>query len=142
LTAAYERAGVRPSEVSYVEAHGTGTLLGDSVEANALGAVLARGRQLDRPCTVGSLKGNIGHLEAAAGVAALIKVVLAMQHRSIPPSLHFAEPNPGVDFGRLPLRVPTSAEEWEDDTRRRAGISAFGFGGTNAHVVMEESVAD
>ncbi|MFL5887102.1 MAG: type I polyketide synthase [Thermoleophilaceae bacterium] len=142
LREAYRRAGIQPSSVDYVEAQGTGTLLGDTIEAGALGSVLAEGRPLDRPCTVGSVKTNIGHLEAAAGVAAFIKVVLALQRRTIPASLHFAEPNPGIPFDRLPLRIGTATQPWKNGGEpRRAGVSAFGFGGTNAHLVLEEADA-
>src|SRR6185437_3874158 len=107
IRAAYRAAGRAPGAVQYVEAHGTGTLLGDPIEAAALGEVLAEGRPADRPCAVGSVKTNIGHLEAAAGVAGLIKVALALKHRVIPPSLHFITPNPHIPFASLPLRVNT-----------------------------------
>ena len=109
LREAYRRAGVSPGDVQYVEAHGTGTLLGDPIEVSALGAVLGIDRPPERPCAVGSVKTNIGHLEAAAGIAGLIKVALALKHREIPPTLHFAEPNPHIPFDRLPLRVQTDA---------------------------------
>ena len=103
LREAYRRAGVSPGDVQYVEAHGTGTLLGDPIEVKALGAVLAIDRSPGRPCALGSVKTNIGHLEAAAGIAGLIKVALALQHREIPPSLHFEEPNPDIPFERTPF---------------------------------------
>lgn len=140
LTAAYRRAGVSPGAVGYVEAHGTGTLLGDAIEAKALGTVLADGRPPGSRCLIGSVKTNIGHLEAAAGVAGLIKVALALQHRAIPPSLNFAEPNPNIPFDRLPLRVVSALTPWPDNGGRAvAGVSSFGFGGTNAHVVLTEA---
>jgi acyl transferase domain-containing protein/thioesterase domain-containing protein/SAM-dependent methyltransferase/acyl carrier protein len=135
LRSAYANAGVAPSEVTLIEAHGTGTALGDPIEAAALGAVLARDRAPDRPCSLGSVKTNIGHLEAAAGIAGLIKVALALQHRELPPSLHFEKPNPLIPFADLPIRVQTTLAPWPG--RRCAGVSAFGFGGTNAHVVLE-----
>ncbi|WP_372662577.1 beta-ketoacyl synthase N-terminal-like domain-containing protein [Amycolatopsis kentuckyensis] len=135
LRSAYASAGVDPSSVDYVEAHGTGTPLGDPLEAGALSAVL--GRPADRPLLLGSVKSNLGHLEGAAGIAGLLKVVLAMTHRRVPPSLGFREPNPHIDFSGL--RVVTSPTEWPRYSgTARAGVSAFGFGGTNAHVVVEE----
>jgi acyl transferase domain-containing protein len=131
-------AGVPPSKVHYIEAHGTGTPLGDPIELRAVAAVLGEGRTPDRPFLVGTVKTNIGHLEAAAGVAGLIKVVLAMRHRRIPPSLHFREPNPHVPWQELPVTVPTSCVPWPaDDDLPVAGISAYGFSGTNAHVIVE-----
>ncbi len=139
LAAAYAAAGVVPSTVDYVEAHGTGTLLGDPIEAGALGAVLGAGRPADRPVLLGSVKTNLGHLEAAAGVTGLIKVVLAMAHDEIPASLHFSEPNPHIDFEGGRLRVATEPTPWPRyGGVARAGVSGFGFGGTNAHVVLEE----
>jgi amino acid adenylation domain-containing protein len=138
LRAAYRRAGVAPGSVDYVEAHGTGTLLGDPIEAAALGAVVGDDRPADRPCLVGSVKTNIGHLESAAGIAGVIKVALALGRRAIPPSLHFREPNPHIRFESLPIRVQTALEDWpERDRPRLAGVSSFGFGGTNAHMVLE-----
>lgn len=131
-------AGVSPSEISYVEAHGTGTPVGDPIEANALGTVL-RSNNPDRdPCVIGSVKSNFGHTESAAGIAGLIKVALMQRHGYIPPNLHFETPNPNIPFEDLRLRVPTALEEWRTgaDGRRLAGINSFGFGGTNAHVVL------
>ena len=140
LTEAYQRAQLSPGLVQYVEAHGTGTSLGDAIEAKALGAVLADGRAGDSTCLIGSVKTNIGHLEAAAGVAGLIKVALAMRHRMIPPSLNFSEPNPNIPFDRLPLRVAQHLTAWpEHGGRALAGVSSFGFGGANAHVVLAEA---
>jgi amino acid adenylation domain-containing protein len=139
LREAYARAGVSPQQVHYVEAHGTGTILGDPIEANALGRVLGAERTVGQPLVIGSVKTNIGHLEAAAGVAGLIKVVLAMQHRAIPANLHFLSPNPHIAFDALRLRVPTALEPWPcPDEPALAGVSSFGFGGTNCHVVLEE----
>ncbi|WP_128374608.1 type I polyketide synthase [Streptomyces cavernae] len=128
-----------PATVDYVEAHGTGTALGDPIEAGALGAVLGRGRGPDRPLLVGSAKTNLGHLEAAAGIAGLIKTVLALHHGELPPQLHFTRPGPHADLDALGLRVVTSAEPWPRYSgTATAGVSAFGFGGTNAHVVLSE----
>ena len=140
LADAYRRAGVSPGAVQYVEAHGTGTLLGDSIEAKALGAILAEGRAPGNRCLIGSAKTNIGHLEAAAGVAGLIKAALALRHRMIPPSLNFTEPNPHIPFDSLPLRVVQTLTPWPDNGGRAiAGVSSFGFGGTNAHIVLAEA---
>ncbi len=139
LRDAYAAAGVEPSSVDYVEAHGTGTELGDPIEAVALGEVLGAGREPGRPLLIGSVKGNLGHLEGAAGIAGLIKVVLAMVHRRLPPTLHHREPSPHIDFAGLGLRVVGTGTDWPRYSGvARAGISAFGFGGTNAHVVLEE----
>jgi acyl transferase domain-containing protein/surfactin synthase thioesterase subunit/D-arabinose 1-dehydrogenase-like Zn-dependent alcohol dehydrogenase/acyl carrier protein len=133
-------ARVEPSAIEYVEAHGTGTILGDPIEAGALGAVLGRNRQGNSPLRIGSVKTNIGHLEAAAGIAGLIKVVLALQHRTLPQSLHFERPNPHIPFETLGLCVQTKTAPWESEHGKRlAGVSAFGFGGTNCHVVLEEA---
>jgi acyl transferase domain-containing protein/acyl carrier protein len=131
-------AGVEPADIQYVEAHGTGTPLGDPIEAGALGVVLGAGRPAGQALRIGSVKTNIGHLEAAAGIAGLIKVALSMQRREVPPSLHFRRPNPLIAFDALRLQVQTALEPWEaEDGRALAGVSAFGFGGTNAHVVVE-----
>jgi len=133
------QAGVSPAEVDYVEAHGSGTALGDAIEGNALASVLAAGRSMDRPCRFGSVKSNIGHLEAAAGIAGLIKVALSLHHRELPPTLHVEEPNPRIPFDRVPLRLQLAAEPWPTGSGpARAGVSAFGFGGTNVHLVLEE----
>lgn len=138
LRQALGSAGVAPADIQYVEAHGTGTSLGDPIEVNALNAVLSEGRAPGRVCALGSVKTNIGHLEAAAGIAGLIKVALSLDHREIPPSLHFETPNPHIAFDRMPLRVQTALTPWpEDGSPARAGVSSFGFGGTNAHVILE-----
>lgn len=137
---AYRAAGIEPSQVQYVEAHGTGTPVGDPIEARAIGAVVADGRAAGEPCLVGSVKTNLGHLEAAAGVAGLIKAALALRHGQIPPHLHLEEPNPAIPFDALRLRVPTVLEDWPADSWPRcAGVNSFGFGGTNAHVVLREA---
>ncbi|MEE1930235.1 beta-ketoacyl synthase N-terminal-like domain-containing protein [Streptomyces sp. TRM 70351] len=139
LARACARADVDGTAVDYVEAHGTGTPLGDPIEADALGTVLGRGREPERPLLLGSVKTNLGHLEAAAGVAGLLKVVLSMVHGRIPPSLHFREANPRLHLERDRLRVVTGATPWPRYSGRAvAGVSGFGFGGTNAHVVLEE----
>ena len=140
LREAYRQADVSPGKVQYVEAHGTGTLLGDPIEAKALGTVLGVERSPGQPCALGSVKTNLGHLEAAAGIAGLIKVALALRHREIPPSLHFEKPNPHIPFDELPLRVQTTLSPWPAGSGSAlAGVSSFGFGGTNAHVVLEEA---
>ena len=139
LRAAYANAGVEPREVDYVEAHGTGTLLGDPIEARALGTVLGRGRPENSPLLIGAVKSNLGHLEAAAGIAGFIKAVLAVQRGHIPPNLRFETPNPHIPFENLRLKVVAEPTDWPNaDRPRRAGVSSFGFGGTNAHVVIEQ----
>jgi acyl transferase domain-containing protein/acyl carrier protein len=142
LREVYRRAGVSPGDVQYVEAHGTGTLLGDPIEARALGRVLAGGRTPGNLCAIGSVKTNIGHCEAAAGVAGLIKVALALKHAEIPASLHFQEPNPHIPFDELLIRVQTKPGQWSQENGPPiAGVSSFGFGGTNAHVVLQDAPA-
>lgn len=139
IRAALRQAGVAPAEVGYVEAHGTGTALGDPIELGALQAVFGAGRAKVAPLRVGSIKTNLGHLESAAGVAGLIKTVLALQHREIPPHPHFKTPNPLMPWPELALEVPTQPTPWVGDALRYAGVSSFGFGGTNAHVVLSEA---
>ena len=136
---ALARAGVEPSEVDYLEAHGVGSNLGDPIEVRAAAAVYGRGREADRPLLVGSVKTNIGHLESAAGIASLIKAVLAMEHGVIPKHLHLDNPNPNLDWDQLPVQVTTATTDWPSLTGRppRAGVSAFGLSGTNSHVVVE-----
>ncbi|MEV8441639.1 SDR family NAD(P)-dependent oxidoreductase [Actinosynnema sp. NPDC051121] len=136
LRAAYQRAAVDPAEVGYVELHGTGTRVGDPVEAAALGAVL--GARRDAPLRVGSAKTNVGHLEGAAGIVGLIKVALVLRHRALPPSLNFRTPNPAIPLDELRLRVQTELEELPDGPFT-AGVSSFGMGGTNCHVVLSEA---
>jgi myxalamid-type polyketide synthase MxaB len=137
---ALERAKVKPYEVSFVEAHGTGTSLGDPIEAQALAAVLCEGRSQDSPLLIGSVKTNIGHLEAAAGVAGLLKVVLALQNRAIPPNLHLQHLNPSLAWDGLPITVPVQVQSWENDGKPRiAGVSSFGVSGTNAHIILAEA---
>lgn len=140
LREAYRLAGIPPGQVQYVETHGTGTSLGDPIEVKALGTVLGIDRAEGTRCALGSVKTNVGHAETAAGVVSLIKVALMMKHRAIPASLHFREPNPHIPFDTLPLYVQESFGPWpEGNGPAIAGISGFGFGGTNAHVVVSEA---
>lgn len=137
---ALENAGIEPTRVSYVEVNGTGTSLVEPVEVGALGAVFGKNRSQEQPLVIGSVKTNIGHLEAAAGIASLIKVVLALQHKEIPPHLHFKQPNPYISWDELPIKVPTNCLPWSvGEKPLLAGVSSFGFSGTNAHVVLEEA---
>ncbi|TDT30094.1 type I polyketide synthase [Naumannella halotolerans] len=142
IKAAHAVSGVRPDQIQYVEAHGTGTPVGDPIEASAIGAVLSEGRSADEPIILGSVKTNIGHMEAAAGVAGLIKTSLALRNKTIPPHLHLTDPNPDVPFEEYNLLVPTQGMEWPQPKNggvRIAGVNSFGFGGTNAHVVVSEA---
>ena len=145
-------AKIQPAQVSYIETHGTGTALGDPIEVGALGAVFGQSHSQEKPLTIGSVKTNIGHLEAAAGIAGLIKVVLAMQHKTLPAHLHFQQPSPHINWDSLPIRVTRQAIAWPsgDSEESRpddsglpdsvfAGVSSFGFGGTNAHVIVESA---
>jgi amino acid adenylation domain-containing protein len=135
-------AGLAPSAISYVEAHGTGTALGDPIEVAALRAELMPGRGQDQPCWIGSCKSNIGHTEAAAGLAGLAKVVLALEHQVIPANLHLREVNPEIDLTGTPLALASEQTAWPKDKEpRRAGVSSFGFGGSNAHVILEQAPA-
>lgn len=137
---ALRRAGIQASQVGYVEAHGTGTSLGDPIEVRALNAVLGKARPIDRPFMIGTVKTNIGHLESAAGVAGVLKVVLALQHREIPPLLHLQNLNPSVAWNEMQIVIPVERTAWPSDgTRRIAGVSSFGGSGTNAHMILEEA---
>ncbi|NJN20897.1 MAG: type I polyketide synthase [Leptolyngbya sp. RL_3_1] len=136
IQSAFAQAGLTPAQVDYIEAHGTGTLLGDPIEAKALGNALQDRPVGTPPVRMGSVKSNIGHTEAAAGIASLIKVALCLKHRTLVPSLHFHTPNPHIPFESLPLQVQQVCEPWPAD-RPFAGVSAFAFGGTNAHVVLQ-----
>jgi acyl transferase domain-containing protein len=139
LRLAYQRAGTRPAEVGYVELHGPGTPTGDPVEAAALGAVVGAAHPAGEPVRVGSVKSNLGHLEGAAGIVGLLKVVLSIRHRELPPSLHFTRPNPGIPLDELNIRVHTERGPWPSaDGPLVAGVSSFGLGGTNCHVVLAE----
>jgi acyl transferase domain-containing protein len=137
---ALSNSSLEANQVSYIETHGTGTALGDPIEVGAIAEVFAKERSLDEPLIIGSVKTNIGHLEAAAGIASLIKVVLALQHAEIPPNLHFQTPNPHLDWDKLPIKVATERISWTStDKQRIAGVSSFGFNGTNAHVILAEA---
>ncbi|MCA9686771.1 MAG: type I polyketide synthase, partial [Myxococcales bacterium] len=140
LARAWSVAGIPPGEVDYVDAHGLGTYLGDPIEAEAIGSVFSRGRDEQRRLVIGSVKTNLGHLEAASGMAGLIKTTLALRHGVIPPNLHFESPNPNIDFDRLRLKITSSALAWpRREGPRLAGVSSFGFGGTNAHVALSSA---
>ena len=139
IRAALADARVQPEDVDYVETHGTGTILGDPIEVKSLAEVM-KDRPKEKPCLIGSVKTNIGHLEAAAGIAGLIKVVLSLHHGEIPPHLHFKQINPHIPIDELPFEIPTKRRSWKTNGKPRlAGVSSFGFGGTNAHVVLEEA---
>jgi acyl transferase domain-containing protein len=142
LRQAYSRAGISPGQVAYVETQGSGTRMGDAIEAMALGSVLNDNRAPGYPCAIGSVKTNVGHLESASGIASLIKVVLSLEHGLLPATLHFHTPNPDIPFHELPLSVQRTTGPWPGDASpRMAGVSGFGLGGTNAHVVLEEAPA-
>ncbi len=139
IVEALANADVDAQSISYIEAHGSGTPVGDPIEMRALTKAFRASTQRSAFCAVGSVKTNIGHLDAAAGMAGLIKTVLALQHRQIPASLNYSRPNPEIDFAATPFFVNTRLSEWESDEPRRAGIMSTGMGGTNAHVVLEEA---
>ena len=139
LRRAYKDAGINPRTVDYIEAHGTGTVLGDPIEAQALGRVIGRGRAADKPALLGAIKTNVGHMESAAGAASLAKMVLALQHDKLPPSINYAGPNPYIDFDAAHLRFLDTAADWPRyGGYAVAGVSSFGFGGANAHLVLRE----
>jgi polyketide synthase 13 len=139
LRKAYKDAGIDPRTVDYIEAHGTGTILGDPIEADALGRVVGRGRPADCPALLGAVKSNVGHLESAAGAASMAKMTLAIYHDKIPPSINYAGPNPYIDFDKERLKVADTVTDWPRYSGHRiAGVSGFGFGGANAHVVVRE----
>jgi acyl transferase domain-containing protein len=143
IRTALARAGLKPSNVGYIEAHGTGTQLGDPLEVQALSGVFGADRDPATPLVIGSVKTNVGHLEAAAGVTGLIKLVLALRHKEIPPHLHMTAPSPHIDWTAMPLKVTDTRIPWDPiEGRRIGGVSSFGFSGTNAHVVVEEAPAD
>ena len=140
ISQALSLAGIDPGTIGYVEAHGTGTALGDPIEIAALTQVFRERTSAKQFCAIGSLKSNVGHLDTAAGVGSLIKTVLALEHKQIPPSLHFERPNPQIDFENSPFFVNSELRDWPDNnTPRRAAVSSFGIGGTNSHVVVEEA---
>ncbi|CAM3276537.1 polyketide synthase [Mycobacterium intermedium] len=139
LRRAYKDAGIDPRNVDYIEAHGTGTILGDPIEAEALGRVVGRNRPADRPALLGAIKTNIGHLESAAGVASIAKVALALHHGKLPPSINFTAPSPYIDFDAMRLKVLDHVADWPRyGGYALAGVSSFGFGGANAHIVLRE----
>jgi acyl transferase domain-containing protein/acyl carrier protein len=142
IRTALKNAEVAPAQISYVEAHGTGTSLGDPIEIKSLKAVLMQGRSANQPCWIGSVKTNIGHLEAAAGMAGLLKVLQSLKHQEIVPHLHLKQLNPLISFEGTPLAIPTDVQPWTVQGRRLAGVSSFGFGGTNAHIILEEAPSD
>jgi acyl transferase domain-containing protein/acyl-CoA synthetase (AMP-forming)/AMP-acid ligase II/acyl carrier protein len=134
---ALQNAHVEPAQISYVETHGSGTPLGDPIEVNALKAVLMHGRTQDQTCALGAVKTNVGHLESAAGIAGFIKTVLSLYKGEIFPNLHFKQLNPHISFEGTTFSIPTHQQAWPEQERRIAGVSAFGFGGTNVHVIVE-----
>ena len=139
LRKAYHDAGINPRTVDYVEAHGTGTILGDPIEADALGRVIGRGRSAEQPALLGAVKSNVGHLESAAGAASLAKVALSLSRNKIPASINYAGPNPYIDFEGVRLKVADTATDWPRYSGHAiAGVSGFGFGGANAHLVLRE----
>jgi polyketide synthase 13 len=139
LRKAYKDAGINPRDVDYIEAHGTGTILGDPIEADALGRVVGRGRPADKPALLGAVKSNVGHLESAAGAASLAKMALALKHDKIPPSINYTGPNPYIDFETVRLKVADTVTDWPRYSGHAiTGVSGFGFGGANAHLVLRE----
>ncbi|MBP1818002.1 polyketide synthase 13 [Mycobacterium sp. OAE908] len=139
LRTAYKDAGINPRDVDYIEAHGTGTILGDPIEADALGRVVGRGRPADKPALLGAVKSNVGHLESAAGAASLAKMALALKNDKIPPSINYSGPNPYIDFEAVRLKVADTVTDWPRYSGHAiAGVSGFGFGGANAHMVLRE----
>ncbi|HVI70288.1 MAG TPA: beta-ketoacyl synthase N-terminal-like domain-containing protein, partial [Pyrinomonadaceae bacterium] len=142
IVRALAMAEVEPESVTYVEAHGTGTPIGDPIEVEALTRAFRRQTQKKAFCALGAVKSNIGHLDSAAGIAGLIKTVLSLEHKQIPPTLHFEKPNPMIDFENSPFKVNPMLVDWQrNGFPRRAGVSSFGIGGTNAHVIVEEAPA-
>ncbi|HJP92760.1 MAG TPA: type I polyketide synthase [Pyrinomonadaceae bacterium] len=139
IAEALANAGVNAETISYIEAHGTATALGDPIEIQALTKAFRATTDKKGFCAVGSVKSNLGHLDSAAGVTGIIKTVLSLKHKSIPPSLHFKRPNPAIDFENTPFYVNNKLSEWSGPSPRRAGASSFGIGGTNAHIVLEEA---
>ena len=140
IAGAHAIAGISPETIQYIETHGTGTSLGDPVEVTALAKVFSRGTQKKNFCGLGSVKTNVGHLDAAAGVAGLIKTVMALENKELPPSLNFEQPNPAIQFENSAFYVNSTLKSWESNgSSRRAGVSSFGVGGTNAHAVLEEA---
>ena len=141
IRSALKNAGIRPAEVTYVETHGTGTSLGDPVEVQALVRALGEGRPPESPIYLGAVKANLGHAEAAAGLVGVIKMVLCLQHQQLPRQLNFTEPNPWIPWDELPVRIPRETTRWPEGAPLVGGVSAFGFSGTNAHVLLEAAPA-
>lgn len=140
LRSALKNARVKPQQVSYVEAHGTGTVLGDPIEAEALGHVFSQEREADNPLYIGSVKTNVGHLETAAGIVSLIKTALALKHQQIPASINFSQPNPHIPWQRYHLQIPNQLTAWNSQNNDRyAGVSSFGMSGTNAHLILQQA---
>lgn len=140
ISQALKNAKVEPTQIRYIETHGTGTTLGDPIEVLALGRVFSKGRTKENPLFIGSVKTNFGHLEGAAGIASLMKVVLSLQHKTIPPHLNYKNPNPYIPWDKLPIAVPTELIPWESNGQPRlAGVSSFGMSGTNVHIVLSEA---
>lgn len=135
----YKQAGIDVNQLHYIEAHGTGTPVGDPIEMKALSEVLAEKRAPENKCPVGSVKTNIGHLEAGSGIAGLIKTALVLYHQQVPPNLHFNKPNPELDFNKMPIKIVTQLEDLPGDEISHAAVNSFGYGGTNAHVVLQET---
>ena len=133
---ALANAGIKPQDVTYVETHGTGTSLGDPIEVQALAATLGQGRDLNHPLLIGSVKTNVGHLETAAGMAGLVKLIMALKYKAIPPHLHLNQPNPFIPWAQLPVSVPTVLTPWPEPAPLIGGLSSFGFSGTNVHMVV------
>jgi len=143
IAEAQDVAGVDPETITFIESHGTGTALGDPIEIKALTQAFQLSTQKRGFCAIGSVKTNFGHLDTVAGIAGIMKTVLALKHRQIPPSLHFEQPNPAIDFANSPFYVNTKLSSWNTgEIPRRAGVSSFGIGGTNAHVIIEEARAN
>lgn len=139
IEAALKNAGISPADIDYIEAHGSGTPLGDPIEIAALTSIFKHAKSIDNPLLVGSVKTNVGHMEASAGIAGLIKVILALQHRCLPKHLHFEKPNPHIPWDGIGIRVVDENRAWISESKARiAGISSFGFSGTNAHIILEE----
>lgn len=139
IQSALENSGVQPFDINYIEAHGTGTSLGDVIELEALASVFGQAQADRETCFLGSAKTNIGHLEGAAGIAGLIKAVLSLQKKAIPPLVHFKNLNPNINLENTPIRVPAALQPWVTTRKRLAGVSSFGWSGTNAHVILEET---
>ncbi|KAL3429943.1 hypothetical protein BDV09DRAFT_200122 [Aspergillus tetrazonus] len=142
ILSCYRNAGLDPTETTYVEAHGTGTRVGDPIEISALSRALNRDRPANEPLFVGSVKSNIGHAETASGLASIIKVTMAFEKESVPPNANYQNPNPGIDLESLNVEIPSSLKPWPSSLCRRASVNNFGYGGTNAHVIMEPPPQD